>query len=592
MPLVNRFLPFRVVWLSCLLLLLTALNAGAWWDQQWEYRKKIHFDTMAAGVGETLSEVPVLVRLHLGNFDFSSAKEDGSDLRFVDIDDQTPLSFHIEKYDSIDEIAFIWVKLPRLTGNSAQNAIWMYYGNQAAAAGQDSGATYDVNQLAVYHFGELEGFPRDATAYANHVGNFSGSSGLPAVIGNGMKLNGMGDHLVVPRTPSMNLKNGLSFSLWIRIEEPSQRGRLLTWDDERSRIEIELDGDVLKAQIVNGRKKIEVRAEDAPISPGVWTHVAISADPQGSLTLFVNGKSVAAKRMTFGVPTPESDPIIGAATGGENEFIGDIDEINLAGVPRSQAWISSLVQAQGQDGVLVSYGDLEEGEGKSASSFYILTVASNITIDGWVIISILLILGAWGTMIFIIKAYVFRQMVKENRKFLTSFKSLTDLISLNERADEFSNSPLFRIYSAGCEDLNSWLEGQQGVEEPKLGHKALNIFKTVVESGYMEQNRRVNSGLVVLVMTISGGPFLGLLGTVWGVMNTFAAMAAAGEANIMAIAPGVASALATTVFGLIVAIPALFSYNFLSGRVKLISADMGMFVDNFINVTDQVYGRD
>ncbi len=126
-----------------------------------------------------------------------------------------------------------------------------------------------------------------------------------------MKLNGMGDHLVVPRTPSMNLKNGLSFSAWIRIEEPSQQGRLLTWNDDRSLIEIELDNVTLKARIVNGRKEIEVRAEDAPLSLGVWTHVAISADPQGQLTLYVNGQSAAAKRMPFGVPTPESDPIIG-----------------------------------------------------------------------------------------------------------------------------------------------------------------------------------------------------------------------------------------------------------------------------------------
>ena len=592
MLVVNSFLRFKVIWLSGLLLLLTVLNASAWWDQQWEYRKKIHFDTMAAGVEETLREVPVLIRLHMGNFDFANAKEDGADLRFVDIDDQTPLSFHIEKYDSIDELAYIWVKLPRMTGSSAQNAIWMYSGNQTAAAGQDSGATYDVNQLADFHFGELEGFPRDATAYANHGGNFSGSSGLPAIIGNGMKFNGMGDHMVLPRTPSLNMKNGFSFSAWVRLEQPQQKARLLTWKDASSSIEIGINDVYPEVQIVNGKKSILIKDEGTGVTLGAWVHLAVSADPQGELKLFINGQEAAGKKIGFGVPTPESDPIIGAAFGGEMEFIGDLDELSIAGVPRTQAWWAALVQGQEQDGVLVSYGDLEEGEGKSASSFYLLTVASNITVDGWVVIGILLLLGVWGTMIFIIKAYVFRQMVKENHKFITSFKGLTDLVSLDERADEFSNSPLFRIYQAGCDDLKSWLVKHPESENPKLGRKAFNIFKTVVEGGYMEENRRVNSGLVVLVMTISGGPFLGLLGTVWGVMNTFAAMAAAGEANIMAIAPGVASALATTVFGLIVAIPALFSYNYLSSRVRIIAADMGLFVDNFINVTDQVYGRD
>jgi biopolymer transport protein ExbB len=92
-------------------------------------------------------------------------------------------------------------------------------------------------------------------------------------------------------------------------------------------------------------------------------------------------------------------------------------------------------------------------------------------------------------------------------------------------------------------------------------------------------------------MSISGGPFLGLLGTVWGVMNTFAAMAEAGEANIMAIAPGVASALSTTVFGLIVAIPALFGYNYLAGRIRDITADSGIFVDQFALKVASVYGE-
>jgi biopolymer transport protein ExbB len=94
--------------------------------------------------------------------------------------------------------------------------------------------------------------------------------------------------------------------------------------------------------------------------------------------------------------------------------------------------------------------------------------------------------------------------------------------------------------------------------------------------------------MVLLTMAITGGPFLGLLGTVWGVMNTFAAMAEAGEANLTAIAPGVASALATTVFGLIVAIPALFGYNYLSGKIKNITADLGIFVDDITVKLEQL----
>lgn len=85
--------------------------------------------------------------------------------------------------------------------------------------------------------------------------------------------------------------------------------------------------------------------------------------------------------------------------------------------------------------------------------------------------------------------------------------------------------------------------------------------------------------MVLLTIAISGGPFLGLLGTVVGVMITFAAVAAAGDVNINAIAPGIAAALLATVAGLAVAIPALFGYNYLLSRVEEIGADDQIFVD-------------
>jgi biopolymer transport protein ExbB len=119
----------------------------------------------------------------------------------------------------------------------------------------------------------------------------------------------------------------------------------------------------------------------------------------------------------------------------------------------------------------------------------------------------------------------------------------------------------------------------------------MNAFKASLERGFIEETQRFNAWLVLLTLAITGGPFLGLLGTVWGVMNTFAAMAEAGEANIMAIAPGVASALSTTVIGLIVAIPALFSYNYLTGKIKNMTANLTIFIDQYTVKVDQAYGH-
>src|SRR5262249_7837446 len=95
--------------------------------------------------------------------------------------------------------------------------------------------------------------------------------------------------------------------------------------------------------------------------------------------------------------------------------------------------------------------------------------------------------------------------------------------------------------------------------------------------------------MVLLTIAISGGPFLGLLGTVVGVMITFAAIAATGDVNINAIAPGIAAALVATVAGLAVAIPALFGYNYLILRIKDVTTEMHVFIDEFVTRLAEAY---
>lgn len=98
--------------------------------------------------------------------------------------------------------------------------------------------------------------------------------------------------------------------------------------------------------------------------------------------------------------------------------------------------------------------------------------------------------------------------------------------------------------------------------------------------------------MVFLTIAISGGPFLGLLGTVIGVMITFAAIAASDDVNVNAIAPGIAAALVATVAGSAVAIPALFGYNYLSVKIRNLTADMQVFVDEFVTKIAEAYRVD
>jgi biopolymer transport protein ExbB len=105
----------------------------------------------------------------------------------------------------------------------------------------------------------------------------------------------------------------------------------------------------------------------------------------------------------------------------------------------------------------------------------------------------------------------------------------------------------------------------------------------------VRETQKLNKLMVFLTIAISGGPFLGLLGTVVGVMITFAAIAAAGDVNVNAIAPGIAAALLATVAGLAVAIPSLFGYNYLITRIKEATSDMHVFVDEFVTKLAEFY---
>ena len=111
-----------------------------------------------------------------------------------------------------------------------------------------------------------------------------------------------------------------------------------------------------------------------------------------------------------------------------------------------------------------------------------------------------------------------------------------------------------------------------------------------MDGGLIRETQKLNSLIVLLTIAISGGPFLGLLGTVVGVMITFAAIAQQGEVNVNAIAPGISAALAATVAGLAVAIPALFGYNYLLSRIKDATSDMHVFIDEFVTKMAEYYG--
>jgi biopolymer transport protein ExbB/TolQ len=116
--------------------------------------------------------------------------------------------------------------------------------------------------------------------------------------------------------------------------------------------------------------------------------------------------------------------------------------------------------------------------------------------------------------------------------------------------------------------------------------------KRSLEGAVAEQSLRLESGLIALALAVSGAPFLGLLGTVWGVMTTFGRVARARTADLVTMAPGVSAALVTTVAGLLVAIPSMFGYNNLVHHLRVHTVELDNFAQKLVSKMETEYLRD
>ena len=587
-----RWMGMRVVSLSGVLLLLTLVSgvsrADAWWDAKWQYRRKIAFDTTdkGANIKDGLADIAVLARLHAGNFNFDNAAKDGSDLRFVSGDDKTILKYHIEKFDPKQGIALVWVKVPKVAGAGNQDSVWLYYGNSGVPAAQEAGGTYDAAQVLVYHLNETEGTPKDATAYANHASAFGGALATPALIGNGATFKGAAGIAVKP-SPSLNFSKGFSFSAWVRMEQPQRGARLFSWEQGAQALVVGIEGDRPYARVAAaGKPAANVQAP--ALTMKTWHHVAVAAEPGKRLVLYLDGKEAGAANLAGDPPTPSSDIALGAA------FAGDLDEVEVASLARPAAWFAAAAGSQGQDGKFSAITQEETGKDSENLTIKLIKVtARTVTFDGWAVIALCTIMLLLSAAVFVNKFMRLQKMKKANELFLESFNQLHDPLEMEQDNDEFEESNLYRIYQAGYDRIANWAEKHVSqVERVMLNSTAMNIFRAALDRSNSDEVKKMNSWLIVMTLGISGGPFLGLLGTVWGVMNTFASLAESGEANLSAIAPGVASALACTLFGLFVAIPSLFAYSFLVQRMKNLNNETRHFMEEYALRVEGFHGEE
>ena len=214
-------------------------------------------------------------------------------------------------------------------------------------------------------------------------------------------------------------------------------------------------------------------------------------------------------------------------------------------------------------------------------------------VSGKLIVLILVVFSivAWSVMI--TKSKELKAAQEASRRFQAAFRNETHPLALYLKRQAYPESPLFKIYEAGCIAIGGELtsgrvrngdlfEAGARLEGHRLNQLQVEVVRRATERSVADEALTLESRMGFLATAVSASPMLGLLGTVWGVLDSFAAMPVVGSANLSAVAPGISGALLTTVVGLLVAIPSAIGYNMLTSKIRQIAVQMDNFAQEFV----------
>lgn len=199
------------------------------------------------------------------------------------------------------------------------------------------------------------------------------------------------------------------------------------------------------------------------------------------------------------------------------------------------------------------------------------------------VVAILVLFSLFSWAIVFSKSSVFGRARKENRNFLRAFRRAQSLQSVAVASEQFGNAPLVAVFDFGYGEI-----------ERQIKQRGALVNKTAIERslqlGISEEVTKLESNMNWLATVASVSPFIGLFGTVWGIIDAFEGLGTAGSASLRAVAPGISEALITTAIGLAAAIPAAIFYNLFGNRIKEIGTRMEDFAIEFQNFADRDFG--
>lgn len=211
----------------------------------------------------------------------------------------------------------------------------------------------------------------------------------------------------------------------------------------------------------------------------------------------------------------------------------------------------------------------------------------NSGLTGQLVLAVLLIfsLGSWAVML--LAAARFRRAAAASSSFLGIFRRSRKLSEVQAASSQYAHSPLAGVFRAGYAEIEAQV--RQAGAEPTNRIRSVAGVERALQRAVRSESARLSRHLGFLATTASATPFIGLFGTVWGIMNAFTAIGETGNASIVAVAPGIAEALINTAAGLFAAIPALIAYNALAQRVRRFRGEMEEFSLELLNLTERTF---
>jgi biopolymer transport protein TolQ len=211
---------------------------------------------------------------------------------------------------------------------------------------------------------------------------------------------------------------------------------------------------------------------------------------------------------------------------------------------------------------------------------------------GLVAKTVLAVLGVFSVIswtLMLLKVRQLRRANSDNRSFVAEFRKATRLADVQAAASKNPAAPLAGMFRAGYLELEAQVRVLQRSGQSAGQIKSLAAVERALQRAIGIESARLHRFLPFLATTASATPFIGLFGTVWGIMTTFSAIAASGSTSIVTVAPGIAESLINTAGGLAAAIPAVIAYNAFLGSLRRQRGLMEDFLLEFLNLTERTF---